>query len=338
MGETAEMDDETPPDDLLTVEQLNGRIAQIVDSAGDLHGVRCIGEVTNVSQSDVAIYFTLTDGEHELSCVVWDSRYRNMDIEIEDGKEVVLEGDVDFWPQGGTISLKPWGVTEVGEGDQAAAVERLKEELEQRGWFNNERKLDPPRFPERIGVVTSLNGDARYDIQNAVHSQDPTADILIKDATVQGPEAPQSVANGIHHLDRHEEVDLIIAGRGGGSDTDLQAFNTEEVAEAIFTASTPVVTAVGHTDDRFIADRVADMATITPTKAGEHFAGSREAYLDSIVEPLERELDDAYEAYTQQREHEQQLAAEQRNVQYYRIAIAVLVLLLLLLLGLWLVI
>lgn len=338
MGETAKRDDESTTDDLLTVEELNGLISEVVDSADELHAVCCIGEVTNVSESDVAIYFTLTDGEHELSCVVWESRYRNMDIDIEDGKEVVLEGDIDYWTQGGKISLKPWGVREVGDGDQAAAVERLKEELEQRGWFNNDHKLNPPRFPERIGVVTSLNGDARYDIQNAVHSEDPTADILIKDATVQGPKAPQSIANGIHHLDRHEEVDMIISGRGGGSDTDLQAFNTEEVAEAIFTTSTPVVTAVGHTDDRFIADRVADVATITPTRAGEHFGGSREAYIDSVVEPLERELNDAYESYTQEREHEQELAAEQRSLRYYRIAIAVLTLLLLLILGLWLVI
>jgi len=245
MGNTTETnsgEDSVPSNGTLTVAALNKQIDEVIDSSETLHGVRCIGEVANVSESDVALYFTLTDGEHELSCVVWESRYRNMDIDIENGKEVVLEGDIDYWTKGGKVSLKPWGITEVGDGDQAAAVEQMKDELDQRGWFNNERKLDPPRFPERIGVVTSLDGDARYDIQNAVHSQDPTADIVIKDATVQGPEAPQSIANGIHHLDRHEEVDMIIAGRGGGSDTDLMAFNTEEVAEAIFTANTPVVT------------------------------------------------------------------------------------------------
>ena len=90
-------------------------------------------------------------------------------------------------------------------------------------------------------------------------------DILVKDASVQGDRAPRSIANGIHHLDRHEDIDLIIASRGGGSDTDLKAFNTEAVAEALFTASTPTVAAVGRTDDRFIADKVADMAAITPT-------------------------------------------------------------------------
>jgi len=105
----------------------------------------------------------------------------------------------------------------VGDGDQAAAVERLRSELEERGWFDDEQKQRPPAFPERVGVVTSLRGDARYDIQNAIHEQDPTVDILIKDATVQGSDAPTSIANGIHHLDRSEDVDAIIVGRGGGA-------------------------------------------------------------------------------------------------------------------------
>jgi len=334
MGETAERDDETPPDDLLTVEQLNGRIAQVVDSAGDLQGVRCIGEVTNVSESDVAIYFTLTDGEHELSCVVWESRYRNMDVDIQDGQEMVLEGSVDYWTEGGKISLKPWQVSEVGEGEQAAALDRLEQELEGRGWFEDERKQWPPEFPERVGVVTSLDGDARYDLQSAIHGQDPTVDLLIKDATVQGPDAPRSIANGIHHLDRHEDVDLIIAGRGGGSDTDLMAFNSEEVAEAIFTAGTPVVTAIGHTDDRFIADRVADMAAITPSRAGEYFAASREEFLDGTVEPLERELADAYDTYQRQ----QELSRESRRAAKYRAGMILVGLLLLIVLVLWLVV
>ena len=329
MGETAETDDAPSKDNLLTVGQLNDRIDEVVDSATDLHGVRCVGEVVDASERDTAVYFTLTDGEHDLPCVLWQSRYRNMAIDLEDGMEVVLEGNVDFYVEGGEISLKPWEITAVGEGDQAAAVARLENELEQRGWFNDERKQTPPRFPERIGVVTSLQGDARDDIQTAIHGQDPTVDILVKDASVQGDRAPRSIANGIHNLDRHEDVDLIIAGRGGGSDTDLKAFNTEAVAEALFTASTPTVTAVGHTDDRFIADKVADMAAITPTRAGEYFAGSRAEFVDAKVDPLERELEDAFETFEQEYEHDRELAAGERKLTYYKVAVAVLVLLLL---------
>ncbi|WP_245154599.1 exodeoxyribonuclease VII large subunit [Halorussus marinus] len=292
--------------EVLSVSQLNDRIASVVQDTPALNGVRCIGEVTDLHKNSTALYFTLTDGEAELPCTIWANRYREMDADLEDGTEVILEGDIDYWVEGGKIDLKPWEVV-VG-GDQAAAVERLRSELEERGWFEDEQKQQPPAFPERVNVVTSLRGDARYDIQNAIHGQDPTVDILVKDATVQGWNAPTSIANGIHHLDRSEDVDAIIVGRGDGSDSNLQAFNTERVAEAIFTANTPVVTAIGHTDDRLIADQVADIATITPTAAGEYTVNFRKEFLASEIEPLKQQLDAAYETFQQEHEHEQELA------------------------------
>jgi len=330
--------------EVLSVSQLNDQIASVVEETPALHCVRCIGEVTDLHQNSTALYFTLTDGDAELPCMVWANRYREMDADLEDGTEVILEGDIDYWTEGGKIDLKPWEVIVVGDGDQAAAVERLRSELEERGWFDDEQKQRPPAFPERIGVVTSLRGDARYDIQNAIHEQDPTVDILVKDATVQGSNAPTSIANGIHHLDRSEDVDAIIVGRGGGSDSNLQAFNTERVAEAIFTSNTPIVTAIGHTDDRLIADRVADVATITPTAAGEYIVNSREEFLASEVKPLEQQLEAAYETFQQDHEHEQELAEavdeaaapEGLAPVYYKAAIAVLLLLLLLITALWL--
>ncbi|GCF15716.1 hypothetical protein Harman_36510 [Haloarcula mannanilytica] len=330
--------------EVLSVSQLNDRIASVVQDTPALNGVRCIGEVTDLHQNNTALYFTLTDGDAELPCMIWANRYREMDADLEDGTEVILEGDIDYWVEGGKIDLKPWEVIVVGDGDQAAAVERLRSELEERGWFDDEQKQQPPAFPERVGVVTSLRGDARYDIQNAIHVQDPTVDILVKDATVQGSNAPTSIANGIHHLDRSEDVDAIIVGRGGGSDSNLQAFNTERVAEAIFTANTPVVTAIGHTDDRLIADQVADVATITPTAAGEYIVNSRQEFLASEIEPLEQQLDAAYETFQQEHEHEQELAETVDEATapeglppiYYKVAIVVLLLLLLVITGLWL--
>jgi exodeoxyribonuclease VII large subunit len=198
---------------VLSVQELNDRIASVVQDTPALNGVRCIGEVTDLHQNSTALYFTLTDGNAELPCMLWANRYQKMDADLEDGTEVILEGDIDYWTEGGKIDLKPWEVIVVGDGDQAAAVERLRSELEERGWFDDEQKQQPPAFPERVGVVTSLRGDARYDIQNAIHGQDPTVDILVKDATVQGSEAPMSIANGIHHLDRSEDVDERSARR-----------------------------------------------------------------------------------------------------------------------------
>jgi len=306
--------------EVLSVSQLNDRIASVVQDTPTLNGVRCIGEVTDLHQNSTALYFTLTDGDAELPCMIWANRYREMDVDLEDGMEVILKGDIDYWTEGGKIDLKPWEVIVVGDGDQAAAVERLRSELEERGWFDDEQKQRPPAFPERVGVVTSLRGDARYDIQNAIHGQDPTVDILVKDATVQGSNAPTSIANGIHHLDRSEDVDALIVGRGGGSDSNLQAFNTERVAEAIFTANTPVVTAIGHTDDRLIADQVADVATITPTAAGEYIVNSREDFFAGEVKPLAQQLDadetDGWDDLTAWRTTRQNLAVAQAALAY----------------------
>lgn len=328
----------------LSVSQLNDRIASVVQDTPALNGVRCIGEVTDLHQNSTALYFTLTDGDAELACMIWANRYRDMDAELEDGTEVILKGDIDYWVEGGKIDLKPWEVIVVGDGDQAAAVERLRSELEERGWFDDEQKQRPPKFPERVGVVTSLRGDARYDIQSAIHEQDPTVDILVKDATVQGSEAPTSIANGIHHLDRSEDVDAFIVGRGGGSDSNLQAFNIERVAEAIFTANTPIVTAIGHTDDRLIADQVADRAAITPTAAGENIVKSRNDFLASEIDSLEQQLGAAYETFEQKHEHERELAEAVEETTapegippiYYKAAIAILLLLLLLITARWL--
>jgi len=270
---------ETELGDILGVSQLNDRIASVVEDAPALNGVRCISKVTDLHQTSTVLYFTFTDGDAELTCLIWTNRYRKMDTDLEDGTEVILEGDIDYCTEGGKIDLKPWEVIVVGDGDQAAAVERLRSELDERGWFDDEQKQRSPTFPDRVGVVTSLWGDARYDIQSAIHEQDPTVDIPVKDTTVQGS----------------EDVDAIIVGRGGGSDSNLQAFNTERVAEAIFTANTPIVTAIGYTDDRLIADQMADVATITPTAAGEYIVNSREGFLASEVKLLEQQLEATHE-------------------------------------------
>jgi exodeoxyribonuclease VII large subunit len=139
--------------EVLSVSQLNDRIASIVEDAPALDGVRCIGEVTDLHKNSTALYFTLTDGDAELPCMIWATRHRKMDAELEDGTEVILQGDTDYWTEGEKIDLKPWKVIVVGDGDQAAAVERLRSELDQRGWFNEEPKQRPPAFPERVGVV-----------------------------------------------------------------------------------------------------------------------------------------------------------------------------------------
>ncbi len=275
----------------LTVEEVNERVAAAVD-APDLRDVRVVGEVTDPSETDTALYFTLTDGDAELDCVLWQSRYRSMDAEIAAGAEVLVTGRVDYWVEGGRLNLKPWSVTVVGEGSRARRIARLRAELDERGWFADEHKTAPPRFPDRVGVVTSRDGDARRDVETSIHDRNPAADVVLCHASVQGDRAPAEIADAVHRLDRRGAVDCIVVGRGGGSETDLDAFDTELVAEAVFTAETPVVAAVGHTDDDTIVGAVADVDAITPTEAGTVVAPVAETR--ERVGELASRLDAAY--------------------------------------------
>jgi exodeoxyribonuclease VII large subunit len=281
--------------------------------------------------------------------------------------EVLVTGSVEVYAEAGRLNLRPWEITVLGEGERALQREQLRAELEARGWFEETHKQALPAFPTRVGVVTSLDGDARYDIEESIHSRDPSVEIVIQDARVQGEHAAESVANAIHTLDREGGVDVIVVGRGGGSETDLQAFDTEAVAEAVFTAGTPVVAAVGHREDEPLVEGVADAKAITPTEAGATVVPDREQ-VDEHLADLAAELNRTYEAtvtrqvethadrleaaYTTQvrsrlRELDRQLAdayaeterraAEQAATQRYRRAVIVLaalvVALLLLLVG-----
>jgi len=160
--------------------------------------------------------------------MLWANRYRNMDVDLEDGTEVILEGDIDYWVEGGKIDLKPWEVIVVGDGDQAAAVERLRSELEERGWFDDEQKQRPPAFPERVGVVTSLRGDARYDIQNAIHEQDPTVDILIKGRHRPGLRTRRHPSRTASTTSTGRRTSTRLSSKGRGSAVNLKRSTPSE--------------------------------------------------------------------------------------------------------------
>lgn len=265
--------------DALSVSELNARIAGVVDDPM-LGNVAVVGEVSDWYESSAACYFTLTDEDAELPCTLWRNRYRELDCEVEDGDEILAVGDVDYWTDGGKLSLHPTHVRVLGAGDRLAEVEALRRDLRSRGWFDEDAKRPIPRYPDRVGIVTSRGGDARYDIQQSVHERHPGVDIVLQHSGVQGDGAPGELAAGIAALDG--EVDVIVVGRGGGSDTDLAAFDTETVAEAIRACETPVVSAVGHREDVTIADEVADASAITPTAAGAlvapNYAADRERF------------------------------------------------------------
>jgi len=183
------------------------------------------------------------------------------------GRKVTLTGPISAYQ--GRYQIQVKDIELEGLGELYKKFEELKEKLKKRGWFDESRKKPLPLFPERIGVVTSTSGAAIRDILNITKRRWNSVHILIYPAIVQGENAADSITKGINFFNKHKNVDVIIAGRGGGSIEDLWAFNEEKVAQAIFESEIPVVSAVGHETDFTIADFVADLRAPTPSAAAE---------------------------------------------------------------------
>ena len=281
--------------ELLTVDELNDRISATVGGASRLEDVVCRGEVSDLTERDTAVYIDLSDDAESqmIECVVFRSQYEEMDLAIEKGSEVVMSGDVNYWGVRGKLQFRPESITHVGEGAIQARIEQVRDELAERGCFDEGRTRQIPRYPERVGIVTSSDGDARHDMQTEIHARNPGIDLVLYSARVQGDDAPEEIAEGIDALGNADDIDALIVGRGGGSDRDLMAFNSKEVGEALFRADTPTISAVGHRADTTIACDVADLAAKTPTAAGSQFRDT-----DVLLERLDEHERKVRASYT----------------------------------------
>lgn len=214
-------------------------------------------------------YFTLKDGASSIKAVMFKSRSERVRFVPTDGLKVMIRGNIRMYEREGTLQLYAEEMEPSGLGQLYLAYEQLKARLAEEGLFDIERKKDIPRFPKRIGIVTSPTGAAIRDIINVMERRNPNISWVLAPAAVQGDAAPQEVADAINRLNRHGSTDVIIVGRGGGSFEELWAFNTEVVARAIAASTIPVISAVGHESDTTIADYVADLRAATPSAAAE---------------------------------------------------------------------
>jgi exodeoxyribonuclease VII large subunit len=247
-------------------------VADVVRLAGrvldELGLVWLEGEVTQVSQpASGHLYFALRDRESVLSAVMWGRDVSRMRFRIEVGQRLRVRGRLGVYDRDGKMQLYADFVEPAGLGAEALALEQLKAKLAAEGLFAAARKRPLPRFPRRIGIVTSKSGAAVHDIIRTVQRRLPTP-ILIADAAVQGATAPSQIVMGMAMVVR-AGVDVVIVGRGGGAATDLTAFNHERVVRTIARCPVPVISAVGHEVDLSLADLVADARASTPTAAAE---------------------------------------------------------------------
>jgi exodeoxyribonuclease VII large subunit len=239
------------------------------------------GEVAQVSQpSSGHLYFSLRDRDCVLPVVMWGRDASRMRFRIEPGQRLRARGRLGVYERDGKMQLYCDFVEPAGLGAEALALQQLKDKLAAEGIFAAAKKRPLPRFPRRIGVVTSKTGAAVHDIIRTVQRRLPTP-ILIADAVVQGPLAPSQLVQGMAMVVR-AGIDVLIIGRGGGAATDLTAFNHERVVRTIARCPVPVISAVGHETDLSLADLAADARASTPTAAAELCVPDRHALADAL--------------------------------------------------------
>ncbi len=255
---------------VVTVSQLNNYMKRYIDNNVHLTNLYVKGEISNYKKHYSGhIYMTLKDENSAIKAVMFKWSAASLKFDVENGMCVIACGKVSVFERDGQYQLYIDSMTPDGVGELYVAYEQLKEKLEKEGLFDSSVKKTIPKYPRRIGVVTSPTGAAVRDIINVITRRYKLADIYIYPAQVQGIGAGDTVAKGIEFFNKHQLADVLIVGRGGGSIEDLWAFNEEIVARAIYDSEIPVISAVGHETDYTISDFVADLRVPTPSAAAE---------------------------------------------------------------------
>jgi exodeoxyribonuclease VII large subunit len=293
---------------VFSVTELTSRVRRLLEK--EFGQVWVSGEITNLRrQTSGHLYFTLKDASAQLSCVLFRGESQVDRTLLQDGRKVTLGGELTVYEPRGQYQLRVTAAELEGLGALQAAFERLKQKLKAEGLFDPQRKRPLPRYPRRIGLVTSPTGAAIRDVLHVIARRDPSLEIILAQCRVQGDGAAEEVAAAIRLLNEFNALpprelpgaapsgdsagvgcglDLILVTRGGGSLEDLWAFNEEVVARAIFESSLAVVSAVGHEIDFTISDFVADVRAATPSAAAEIITEGVYSSVPFIAEARER--------------------------------------------------
>ena len=274
--------DLAPERRIFTVSELNAAVRAVLDQ--EFRDVWVSGEISGLKLATSGhYYFTLKEHDAQVKCVAFRSAHRYWKFKPQDGLAVLARGRIDVYEARGEYQLLVEMLEPQGLGALQLAFEQLKRKLAEEGLFDAGRKRPLPRFPRRIGIVTSPSGAAIADMVQILSRRFPGLHIRLFPALVQGEGSVDEVCRGIEYFSRSKWPDLIIVGRGGGSLEDLWTFNEEAVARAIAACAVPVVSAVGHETDVTIADYVADLRAPTPSAAAELVVSTREELLERIA-------------------------------------------------------
>lgn len=271
----------------ITVSQLTQAIKLSLEGTFPLVCVQ--GEISNFkAQSSGHYYFSLKDTQAQIAAVMFRNDAAALRHMPKEGDQVIVKGSLNVYPPRGNYQLMVKELSLVGLGELLLKLEELKVKLLHKGWFSKERKKPLPKFPKRIGVVTSPTGAAIQDILNILTRRYSGFHLILNPVKVQGEGAAQEIAQAIQQFNQHKMVDVMIVGRGGGSIEDLWAFNEEIVADAIYHSEIPIISAVGHETDHCIADYVADLRAPTPSAAAEIVSAETAQHLQHLKQLQQR--------------------------------------------------
>jgi exodeoxyribonuclease VII large subunit len=251
----------------LSVSELNNQIKALNES--HFYDVIVEGEISAVTyHSSGHIYFTIKDSNSIINCALWRSKAYNLKFRLEVGMKIVIFGSVSIYIPRGEYKLIANRVENSGVGNLKVAFEQLKNELQSLGYFDSNKKKPLPKFPKKIAIISAKNGAGLKDMLKIAENRWPLVEITVFDTLVQGEKAAKNIAYNINRADKMN-FDVIVVGRGGGSIEDLWGFNERVVADEIYKAITPIISAVGHDVDYLISDFVADVRASTPSNAME---------------------------------------------------------------------
>lgn len=272
------------------VSGLTDYLKLLLEENPQLRKIWVVGEVSSARNHRQGCFFTLQepDGSAAVNCVVWRSQIPRLTVLPEVGEQVTVLGQIRLYPKRGSYQLTVWQVLPAGEGLQALRYKQLRSRLAAEGLFDLARKRPLPDYPQTLAVVTSPQAAAWGDIQRTLLQRNPNIRILLSPATVQGQQAPASIARAIARVAQDGRADVLLLARGGGASEDLACFDDERVVAAITQSPIPVITGIGHERDESLADLVADVCAHTPTAAAEQVVPSLEALYGEQVQYLQR--------------------------------------------------
>lgn len=300
--------------EILTVGEINSYIKRILQQDTKLNSILVKGEISNFTHhSSGHLYFSLKDKTGSIKCVMFRGNAQRLQFRPVHGMQVLIAGYVAVYERDGVYQLYAEQMMPAGAGALHMAYEQLKGKLTAEGLFAQERKRPLPFLPKNVGIVTSPTGAAIRDMVSIIQRRNPNVNIYVVPAIVQGSEGAASICQSLDIL-YQQNMDVIIAGRGGGSLEELWCFNEEVVVRKIAESPVPIISAVGHETDVTLSDFAADVRAATPSMAAELAVPVQGLLLEQIA-LRQRSLIQRYEAYLQQKRIRLEHLAQHRLLQ-----------------------